>query len=250
MLPTGRSKPQPRLAPRSWSFSGALLNFALHHIRLVMSNFHDMDFSDPKRKSRYLSKIIMVALLTAMCVVMLTQPPCHKKAPSVICQHVFPGFLATDVTYDQILLSSANQDLQPVLAAKRHILALNMKDLANPNIMNMWLDHFQSCKQDCISLNAHSSNSNYQVVCSHLICFCERVLYKKAKMTAPVQEGEERKSSFLVVAEVPTKHRPSSKTDLVAVFVYLIADFVIALGLVADFVIALGLVTNFVHLVV
>ncbi|EMS63751.1 putative UDP-arabinose 4-epimerase 1 [Triticum urartu] len=42
-----------------------------------------MDFSDPKRNSRYLSKIIMVALLTAMCVVMLTQPPCHRKAPSV-----------------------------------------------------------------------------------------------------------------------------------------------------------------------
>ncbi|KAE8815763.1 hypothetical protein D1007_06823 [Hordeum vulgare] len=31
------------------------------------------------------------------------------------------------------------------------------------------------------------------------------------KMTAPVQEGEERKSSVLVVAEVLTKHRPSSK---------------------------------------
>lgn len=43
-----------------------------------------MDFSDPKRNSRYLSKIIMVALLTAMCVVMLTQPPCHRKAPSVV----------------------------------------------------------------------------------------------------------------------------------------------------------------------
>uniref|UniRef100_A0A8I6X3P3 Uncharacterized protein n=1 Tax=Hordeum vulgare subsp. vulgare TaxID=112509 RepID=A0A8I6X3P3_HORVV len=31
------------------------------------------------------------------------------------------------------------------------------------------------------------------------------------KMTAPVQEGEERKSSISVVAEVLTKHRPSSK---------------------------------------
>lgn len=46
-------------------------------------------------------------------------------------------FLATDVTYDQIPLSSANEDLQPVLAAKRRILALNKKDLANPNIMNV-----------------------------------------------------------------------------------------------------------------
>ncbi|KAE8768138.1 40s ribosomal protein s5-1 [Hordeum vulgare] len=32
------------------------------------------------------------------------------------------------------------------------------------------------------------------------------------KMTAPVQEGDERKSSFSVVAEVLTKHCPSSKT--------------------------------------
>uniref|UniRef100_A0A8I6XQA7 Uncharacterized protein n=1 Tax=Hordeum vulgare subsp. vulgare TaxID=112509 RepID=A0A8I6XQA7_HORVV len=31
------------------------------------------------------------------------------------------------------------------------------------------------------------------------------------KMTAPVQEGEERNSSVSVVAEVLTKHRPSSK---------------------------------------
>lgn len=46
-------------------------------------------------------------------------------------------FLATDVTYDQIPLSSANEDLQPVLSAKRRILALNKKDLANPNIMNV-----------------------------------------------------------------------------------------------------------------
>ncbi|KAI4998956.1 hypothetical protein ZWY2020_054820 [Hordeum vulgare] len=32
---------------------------------------------------------------------------------------------------------STNQDLQPVLASKRRILALNNKDLANPNIMNV-----------------------------------------------------------------------------------------------------------------
>jgi hypothetical protein len=43
-----------------------------------------MDFSDPKRRSRYLSKIIMLVLLMAMCVVMLTQPPCHRRAPSVV----------------------------------------------------------------------------------------------------------------------------------------------------------------------
>ncbi|KAG2557483.1 hypothetical protein PVAP13_8NG205301 [Panicum virgatum] len=57
-----------------------------------------------------------------------------------------------------------NEDLQPVLAAKRRILALNKKDLANPNIMNRWLNHFESCKQDCISINAHSSNSVNQLL--------------------------------------------------------------------------------------
>jgi UDP-arabinose 4-epimerase len=43
-----------------------------------------VDFSDPKRRPRYLSKVVMVALLTAMCVVMLTQPPCHRRTPSVV----------------------------------------------------------------------------------------------------------------------------------------------------------------------
>jgi hypothetical protein len=48
-------------------------------------NTADMvDFSDPKRRPRYLSKVVMVALLTAMCVVMLTQPPCHRRTPSVV----------------------------------------------------------------------------------------------------------------------------------------------------------------------
>jgi mitochondrial GTPase 1 len=38
---------------------------------------------------------------------------------------------------DQIPSSSANEDLQPVLSAKRRIIALNKKDLANQNIMNV-----------------------------------------------------------------------------------------------------------------
>jgi UDP-arabinose 4-epimerase len=37
--------------------------------------------SDPKRKPRCLSKVVMLALLAAMCVVMLTQPPCHRRTP-------------------------------------------------------------------------------------------------------------------------------------------------------------------------
>lgn len=131
-------------------------------------------------------------------------------------------------TYDQIPLSSANEDLQPVLSAKRRILALNKKDLANPNIMNVrmaqslslqsslssylhlknnnlyacwfnvlhifqlwltyysllftfsiftfylqrWLNHFESCKQDCISVNAHSCSSVNQVNYLSVSCLC------------------------------------------------------------------------------
>ncbi|GJN10313.1 hypothetical protein PR202_ga28397 [Eleusine coracana subsp. coracana] len=78
MLPTSRNRPQQRPA-RSWSFSEI------------------MDFSDPKRKPRYLSKIIMAALLTAMCVVMLTQPPCHRRPPSVFSTHE-PGVTHVLVT--------------------------------------------------------------------------------------------------------------------------------------------------------
>lgn len=69
--------------------------------------------------------IILTAYLTSLCLLL------------VFLYSSEDYFLATDVTYDQIPLSSANEDLQPVLAAKRRILALNKKDLANPNIMNV-----------------------------------------------------------------------------------------------------------------
>ncbi|KAE9465930.1 hypothetical protein C3L33_02166, partial [Rhododendron williamsianum] len=59
----------------------------------------------------------------------------------------------------EIPLSSANEDLQPMLAGKRRVIALNKKDLANPNIMQKWIHYFDSCKQDCLSINAHSKGS-------------------------------------------------------------------------------------------
>ncbi|OAY71804.1 putative UDP-arabinose 4-epimerase 1 [Ananas comosus] len=76
MLPTNRNRPQPR-ASRSWSFS-------------------EMDFSDPKRKPRLLSKILMGTFLTAMCIVMLIQSPCHSS-PSVFSIHE-PGVTHVLVT--------------------------------------------------------------------------------------------------------------------------------------------------------
>lgn len=45
------------------------------------------------------------------------------------------------VKFVQIPLSSKNDELQPLLAGKRRVVALNKKDLANPNIMHVmsWL---------------------------------------------------------------------------------------------------------------
>ncbi|KAF9679622.1 hypothetical protein SADUNF_Sadunf06G0033800 [Salix dunnii] len=91
--------------------------------------------------------------------------------------------LVIEVRDSRIPLSSANEDLQPQLDAKRRVIALNKKDLANPNIMHVnclflassfsfllldsilypfdckWIRYFDSCKQDCIPINAHSKSS-------------------------------------------------------------------------------------------
>ncbi|KAM1109635.1 hypothetical protein ACFX2I_009046 [Malus domestica] len=59
----------------------------------------------------------------------------------------------------RIPLSSANQDLQPQLRAKRSLIVLNKKDLTNPNIMQKCTRFFESSKQDCLPINAHSRSS-------------------------------------------------------------------------------------------
>lgn len=59
----------------------------------------------------------------------------------------------------RIPLSSKNDELQPLLAGKRRIVALNKKDLANPNIMHKWVRYFDTLKQDCLTINAHSKSS-------------------------------------------------------------------------------------------
>ncbi|XP_021282422.1 short integuments 2, mitochondrial isoform X1 [Herrania umbratica] len=67
--------------------------------------------------------------------------------------------LAIEVRDARIPFSSAHQDLQPHLSAKRRIIALNKKDLANSNVLNKWVRYFDSCKQDCLPINAHSRSS-------------------------------------------------------------------------------------------
>ncbi|KAL6662212.1 hypothetical protein ACP70R_000071 [Stipagrostis hirtigluma subsp. patula] len=91
--------------------------------------------------------------------------PGHMAAASrAIRDRLKLADLVIEVRDARIPLSSANEDLQTVLSAKRRIIALNKKDLANPNIMNRWQHHFESCKHDCISINAHSSNSVSQLL--------------------------------------------------------------------------------------
>lgn len=79
------------------------------------------------------------------------------------------------VSYVQIPLSSANEDLQPVLASKRRILALNKKDLANPNIMNVSVHWFlaQLLKLSCQFMLKHY----YFHVPSQLCCLANMIYY-------------------------------------------------------------------------
>ncbi|CAL9040475.1 unnamed protein product [Musa banksii] len=72
--------------------------------------------------------------------------------------------LVIEVRDARIPLSSANEDLQSLLSCKRRIIALNKKDMANPNIMHRWVQHFESCKQDCLSMNAHLKSSVSQLL--------------------------------------------------------------------------------------
>ncbi|KAL9411744.1 hypothetical protein AB3S75_045364 [Citrus x aurantiifolia] len=86
--------------------------------------------------------------------------PGHMAAASRAIKHRLKiSDLVIEVRDSRIPLSSAHPGLQPQLSAKRHVIALNKKDLANPNILNKWVRHFYSCKQDCIAINAHSRSS-------------------------------------------------------------------------------------------
>ncbi|XXG85433.1 hypothetical protein AAC387_Pa11g0510 [Persea americana] len=67
--------------------------------------------------------------------------------------------LVIEVRDARIPLSSVNEDLQSALSGKRRVIALNKKDLANPNIMRRWIQHFDSCQQECLLINAHNKSS-------------------------------------------------------------------------------------------
>lgn len=66
--------------------------------------------------------------------------PGHMAAATrAIRERLKVADLVVEVRDARIPLSSANQDLVPLLSSKRRILALNKKDLANANIMHVSL---------------------------------------------------------------------------------------------------------------
>ncbi|KAK3405489.1 hypothetical protein EUGRSUZ_K01998 [Eucalyptus grandis] len=66
--------------------------------------------------------------------------------------------LVIEVRDSRIPLSSVNADLQPHLSKKRRVIALNKKDLANPNVMHKGTHYLDSRNQDCLPINAHSES--------------------------------------------------------------------------------------------
>lgn len=64
--------------------------------------------------------------------------PGHMAAATRAIRHRLKlADMVIEVRDSRIPLSSANQDLQPHLSSKRRVIALNKKDLANPNIMHV-----------------------------------------------------------------------------------------------------------------
>ncbi|KAK4281901.1 hypothetical protein QN277_013345 [Acacia crassicarpa] len=86
--------------------------------------------------------------------------PGHMAAAThAIRQRLKVADFVIEVRDARIPLSSAHADLQSQLSGKRRVIALNKKDLANPNIMHKWIHYFDSCKQDCVPISAHSKSS-------------------------------------------------------------------------------------------
>ncbi|CAN4118563.1 unnamed protein product [Withania somnifera] len=86
--------------------------------------------------------------------------PGHMAAATrAIRQRLKLSDLVIEVRDARIPLSSANEDLQPMLSGKRRVIALNKQDLDNRNLMHRWISYFNSRKQEGLPINAHSRSS-------------------------------------------------------------------------------------------
>ncbi|KAM3288565.1 short integuments 2, mitochondrial [Capsicum chacoense] len=91
--------------------------------------------------------------------------PGHMAAATrAIRQRLKLTDLVIEVRDARIPLSSTNEDLQPTLAGKRRVIALNKQDLANRNLMHKWISYFNSRKQECLPINAHSRSSVHKLL--------------------------------------------------------------------------------------
>ncbi|XP_004249258.1 short integuments 2, mitochondrial [Solanum lycopersicum] len=91
--------------------------------------------------------------------------PGHMAAATrAIRQRLKLSDFVIEVRDARIPLSSANEDLQPMLSGKRRVIALNKQDLANRNLMHKWISYFNSRKQECLPINAHSRSSVHKLL--------------------------------------------------------------------------------------
>ncbi|KAL3327159.1 hypothetical protein AABB24_037723, partial [Solanum stoloniferum] len=91
--------------------------------------------------------------------------PGHMAAATrAIRQRLKLSDFVIEVRDARIPLSSANEDLQPMLSGKRRVIALNKQDLANRNLMHKWISYFNSHKQECLPINAHSRSSVHKLL--------------------------------------------------------------------------------------
>ncbi|KAL5981842.1 Short integuments 2, mitochondrial [Asimina triloba] len=144
--------------------------------------------------------------------------PGHMAAATrAIRQRLKLADLVIEVRDARIPLSSANEDLQQVISCKRRVIALNKKDLANPNIMQVlvtevdtcfrfrlllqrWIRHFDSCKQDCIPISAHSRSSVQKLL---------------ALVELKLKEVISREPTLLVMVVGVPNSRMTSQTSLI-----------------------------------
>lgn len=86
--------------------------------------------------------------------------PGHMATASRVIRHHLKHIdLVIEVRDARIPLSSANQELQEMLARKKRLIVLNKMDLANPNMMVRWGKHFEACGSRSVFVNANSAKS-------------------------------------------------------------------------------------------
>ncbi|GJN40164.1 hypothetical protein PR202_gb29342 [Eleusine coracana subsp. coracana] len=150
----GITRAAKRAGEMTFNAGGGVVNWFPGHMaaasRAIRDRLKLADLVIEVRDSRVSSPPTLSFALLLLChSVVAREAGPAQLGPALVLFDEMSGLLS----HKPIPLSSANEDLQPVLSAKKRIIALNKKDLANQNIMN-----------DCISINAHSKSSVSQLL--------------------------------------------------------------------------------------